>query len=222
MRTKQPGLFYDVVRLLARGVFSMTMRWRLAGLGNLPETGGCILAVCHLSHLDPVVVSTLLPRRISWISRIEFTRHWFMRPFVHFGGGIPVNRQGYPRPALRESLRRLAGGETIGIFPEGKIMSGPASVLRQGKLRGGTAWLAARSGCPVIPVIILGTDRLAKVEPWLPAWRGRLWLSAGAPLIAPPHTRAGRHAFVAELEVAFRQLFEQTCRQHQLPESIVP
>jgi 1-acyl-sn-glycerol-3-phosphate acyltransferase len=224
MQTKRPGLFYDSIRVLVRGVFAMTMRSEVDGLHHLPQTGGCLIAVCHLNNLDPIVVSALVPRRIGWMSRVEFVRHWFMRPLLHFSGAFPVHRQGYARPALRESLQRLADGEIVGIFPEGEIMSGPASVLRQGRVRSGTAWLAARSGRPVIPVLILGTDRLTSVGPWLPARRGRLWLTAGTPLTAPPqaHTRAGRAAFTARLEEEFRRLYRETRQQYQLPDTIVP
>lgn len=224
MPSKRPGWFYDSIRVLVRGVFAMTMRPKINGLHHLPPSGGCLIAVCHLNNLDPIVLSALVGRRIGWMSRVEFFRHWLMRPFLHFGGAFPVHRQGYPRPALREGLRRLADGEIVGIFPEGEIMSGPDTVLRQGRLRGGTAWLAARSGLPVIPILILGTDRLTTVQPWLPAWRGRLWLNAGPPLTAPSEalTRAGRAAFTASLEAEFRRLYQETRQQYQLPDSIVP
>ncbi len=219
-----PGLFYDLLRVLSRSVFAMTMRWRITGLEYVPESGGFLVAACHLNHLDSVVVSTVLPHRIGWISRMEFCRHWLMRRFLYYSGAFPVNRQGYARPALREGLQRLASGAVVGIFPEGEIMSGPASVLRGGRLRHGVSWLAARSGRPVLPVVILGTDRLSRVGPWLPAWRGRLWFTAGPPLTAPPEarTRAGRAAFAARLEEEFRRLARETRERHRLPDSIIP
>lgn len=224
MQTNRPGWFYDFARIVWRGVFFFTMRCRCGGLEHEPGSGGVIVAVCHLNHLDPVVVSAALWRRIGWISRVEFCRHWFLRVLLHFSGAFPVNRSGYARPALREGLQRLAEGEAIGIFPEGEIMSGTASVLLQGQLRHGVCWLAARSGRPVLPVIVLGTDRLSKLEPWLPAKRGRLWLTAGVPLTAPPEarTKAGRAVFAAQLEAEFRRLFHETRHRHDLPESIVP
>lgn len=220
----RPGRCYDVLRVLFRGVLAMTMRWRVDGLENEPAEGSYLLAVCHLNHLDPVIVSTAVRRRINWVSRVEFYRHRLMRGFLHYNGAFPVDRRGYARPALREALARLADGEVVGIFPEGEIMSGPDSVLRAGRLRHGVCWLAARSGRPVFPVVVLGTDRLTSVGPWLPAKRGRLWLNAGPPLTAPPdaHTKTGRAAFAATLEAEFRRLFEDTRQRHGLPESIVP
>ncbi len=222
--SKPPGRFYDLLRVMSRGVFAMTMRWRITGMEHVPESGGFLVAACHLNHLDPVVVSTVLPHRIGWISRVEFCRHWLMRRFLYQSGAFPVNRQGYVRPALREGLRRLAAGEVVGIFPEGEIMTGSGTVLREGRLRDGVSWLAARSGCPVLPVVILGSDRLTSVGPWLPAWRGRLWVTAGPTLNAPSgaHTRQGRAAFSATLEHEFRRLYQETRAHHGLPDTIVP
>ena len=224
MRVRRPGRCYTFLRVVFRTVLSMTMRWRVEGLENEPSEGGYLLAICHLSHLDPVIVSSAMRRRISWVSRVEFYRHRLMRGFLRYNGAFPVDRSGYARPALREALARLADGEVVGIFPEGEIMSGADSVLRSGQVRQGICWLAARSACPVLPVVMLGTDRLGTVGPWLPAKRGRLWLTAGQSLTAPAdaHTKAGRAAFAATLEAEFRRLFRETCQRHSLAESIVP
>ena len=224
LRTKLPGRTYSVLKVLFRSVLAMTMRWRITGMEHQPPTGGYLLAVCHLNHLDPIILSAAMSRRIGWIARKEFFQHRSMRRFLLSTGAFPVDRQGYARPALREALARLAQGEVVGIFPEGEIMSGPDSVLRGGKLRQGLAWLALHSGKPILPVVVLGTDRLCTLDPWLPAWRGRLWLTVGAPLWAPagPADRTTRAAFTATLEATFRQLFNETRQRHQLPETIVP
>lgn len=224
MHAKPPGRFYRFQRVVFRAVLWLTMRWRVDGRGHEPAEGGYLVAVCHLNHLDPVLVSSILKRPIGWVSRVEFCRRRLMRLFLYHSGAFPVNRSGYARPALREGLRRLAAGEVVGIFPEGEIMSGADTVLRGGKLRQGVCWLAARSGRPVLPVIVLGSDQLAKVQPWLPAKRGRLWFAAGPVLTAPPdaHTKSGRAAFAARLEAEFRRLASETRERYQLPESIVP
>jgi 1-acyl-sn-glycerol-3-phosphate acyltransferase len=196
----------------------------MEGLEHLPAEGGVILAVCHVSHLDPVVVSTLLPRRIGWVARIEFYRSWMVRAFLHSGGAFPVNRKGAALPTVREGLRRLRRGEVVGIFPEGEIMRGRASVLRGGRLKRGACLLAARSGCPVVPVVVLGTDRLGNIGPWLPAKRGRLWLRIG-PAMRPDQEGAAkisRAEFAGRLEAEFVKLFVEGQRDWGLPESIVP
>ena len=84
--------------------------------------------------------------------------------------------------------------------------------------------MAARSGCPVVPVVVLGTDRLAKIGPWLPAKRGKLWVLVGKPLHAPEgaRTKVGRAAFAAELQAEYVKLFAEMREEFGLPETIVP
>ena len=221
---RSPGSVYDSLRLAWRGIFACTMRIRIAGVEHLPVNGGLILAVCHVSHLDPVVVSALLSRRIGWMARSEFYRSWAARTVLHCGGAFPVNRTGAALPTVREGVRRLRRGEVVGIFPEGEIMRGTASVLRGGPVKQGAGLLASRTGCPVVPVLVLGTDRLGEVGPWLPAKRGRLWLRIG-PAMRPDQegpAKIRRAIFAKRLEAEFVRLFAEGQLDWGLPESIVP
>jgi 1-acyl-sn-glycerol-3-phosphate acyltransferase len=221
---RSPGCFYEGVRFAWRAVFACTMRVKRSGLNHLPPQGGVILAVCHVSHLDPIVVSALLPRQIGWVARIEFYASWIAGTFLHWGGAFPVDRYGAALPAVREGLRRLQRGEIVGIFPEGELMEGKASVLRGGGVKRGVCLLAARSGCPVLPVIVLGTDQLRKLGPWLPARRGRLWLRVG-PVMFPEgdgSARQRRGALAARLEAEFVRLFAEARSEWELPDSIIP
>ncbi len=223
-RSKKPGAFYEGCHVLWRVIFGCTMRIKAMGLEHLPEVGGYIIAVSHVSHLDPIVVSSLLARRINWVSRIEFYQQVFMRAILRAGGAFPVDRDGAARPTLREGLRRLASGEIVGIFPEGELMSGQKSVLRGAKIKQGACWLAARSGNPLVPVVVLGTDRLATISPWLPAKRGRLWVAVGKPISAVGYTsgREGRNQFEAVMSAEYLRLFRELRETYDLPESIVP
>ena len=223
-RSKPPGRFYDVCRWLWLGIFGFTMRVRSRGLQTVAAHGGVLIAVSHVSHLDPIVVSALLRRRISWVSRIEFYQQWFMRSVLYHGGAFQVNRQGCALPTIREGLRRLKRGEAVGIFPEGELMAGANSVLRGASIKHGVCLLAARSGRPVLPVIVLGTDRLTRLGPWLPAKRGRLWVHVGQPIYAQPggHTRHGRAEFAELLIAEYVRLYAEMRVNFDLPESIVP
>ena len=223
-RSKPPGQFYDVCRWLWLGVFGFTMRVRSTGLQTVGEQGGMLIAVSHVSHLDPIVVSAVLPRRISWVSRIEFHQQWFMRNVLYHGGAFQVNRQGSALPTIREGLRRLKRGEAVGIFPEGELMAGPNSVLRGAGIKHGVCLLAARSGRPVLPVIVLGTDQLSRLGPWMPAKRGRLWVHVGNPIHAKTdgHNRQGRAEFADRLVAEYVRLYAEMRVNFDLPESIAP
>ena len=224
LHSKPPGYFYDAVRLLCRPIFACTMRFRISGLERVGDQGGVIIAVSHVSHLDPIVVSAVLRRRISWVSRAEFYQQWFMSRVLYHGGAFRVDRKGQALPTMREGLRRLARGEAVGIFPEGELMQGNQSVLRGARMKHGVCLLAARSGLPVVPVVVLGTDQLGRIGPWLPAKRGRLWVTVGRPICAERgvSTREGRDAFAKLLTAEYVRIYAEMREMFGLPESIVP
>ncbi len=185
------------------------MRVRRHGLENIPANGPVILAINHVSHLDPVFVSVEAPREVGWLARSEFYSNSLNRAYLRRTGAIETSRTGYARPTLRHALRRLQRGEAVGIFPEGEIHTGEASVMLGGALRGGAVWLAARSGAPVIPIVISGTQHLNHAGPWLPAKRGKLWICAGPPLIFTPAQTHGlaRRAATTHLAETLRELY---------------
>jgi 1-acyl-sn-glycerol-3-phosphate acyltransferase len=223
--SKAPGRFYDLCRLLWIGVFKCTMRIKYIGLERIPQDdSGVLIAVSHVSHLDPVVVSALLRRRVSWVSRIEFFRNRISRAVLFHGGAFRVDRRGAALPTIREGLKRLARGEAVGIFPEGEVMQGNRSVLRGAKIKRGVCTLAARSGCPIVPVVVLGTDKLRHVGPWLPAKWGKLWVLVGEPIHAPveAHTKPGRASFAEKLESEYVRLYSEIRENFSLPETIAP
>jgi 1-acyl-sn-glycerol-3-phosphate acyltransferase len=147
--SKPPGRFYDFCRVLWTGVFKCTMRIKASGLEAIQQSeGGVLIAVSHVSHLDPVVVSALLQRRISWVSRIEFYQKWISRTVLYHGGAFRVDRRGAALPTIREGLKRLGRGEAVGIFPEGEVMNGERSVFGEtGRLHlGGAIGLPGGAG----------------------------------------------------------------------------
>ena len=222
--SKSPGRFYYFLRRACRGIFACTMRVKAHGLEHLAGEGAMLVAVSHVGHLDPIVVSALAQRGIGWVSRIEFYRWWPMRVILYLGGAFAVDRQGAALPTIREGLRRLARGDVVGIFPEGEMMSGSQSVLRGAQVKRGVCILAARSGCPVVPVVLLGAERLQEVGPWLPAKRGRLWIWVGEPMHATEEaaTKPGRDEFAARLEAEYVRLFKEAREVFGLEDSIVP
>lgn len=223
-RLQAPGRVYDFAKVCWRVAFTAAMRVRSRGLENAELSGGVLLAVSHVSHLDPVVVSVMLRRRVSWMAREEFYVNRFWSVCLDRMGAFPVNRQGRALPAIRSALARLERGEMVGIFPEGEIMRGRDSVLRGGRIRRGVALLAARTGVPVVPVVVSGTQRLNRVIPWLPIKMGRLWIAAGPALYAPAEAgrRAGRDLFATRLEQAFVSLYGELRREFPQPETEVP
>jgi 1-acyl-sn-glycerol-3-phosphate acyltransferase len=217
-------VIYFVIRHILRTVFFWTLRIRRHGLEHGARDGGYILASAHVSHLDPFCLGAIWPRPVGWMARVEFYRRAWSARAMRWLHAFPVHRRGVPVSAIREALRRLARGEVVGVFPEGEITPGAASVLRGGPIKRGVCLLAARSGRPVLPCIIVGTEKLNAPGPWLPLWRGRLWVEVGD-FIAPsahPDRRIARAQMAAEIERAFVRLFGELRARWQLPDSIAP
>ncbi len=222
-RTRLPSpVFYSIGRVLIRAVLSMTIRIRTASRGAVE--GGCILACSHVSHLDPFCIGAILPERVAWMSRIEFFRRRWSAALLRLSLAFPVNRQGVAVSAIRTALERLGAGEVVGLFVEGEIKTGADSVLRGGKIKRGACLLAARSGRPVVPCIIVGTDKLNHPGPWMPYLRGRLWVMRGEPIspIIGTDRRAARAEMAEKIERSFVALFAEMRERFGLDESIVP
>ncbi len=215
---------YWLALLVIRFIGLNTMRIRRHGVPPGGGKGAYLLACAHVSHLDPFCIGAVWPRKIGWMARIEFYRRSWSARCLQLLHAFPVNRQGVPVRAIREALARLQRGEIVGMFPEGEIKTGRESVLRGGPIKRGVCLLSARSGKPVLPCIIVGTEKLMSIGPWLPFKRGRLWIICGEPVapITGPDRRAARAQMAAELERAFVRLYADLRARWQFDDSIVP
>jgi len=217
-------VWYWIARFFLRCIAFHTLRIRTLGLEAARRPGGWLLACSHVSHLDPFCIGSQLPRKVGWMARIEFYRRSWTRALLGAVHAFPVNRQGVPVSAIKIALRRLQAGEVVGVFPEGEIKTAHESVLRGAEIKRGVCLLAARANCPVLPCIILGTDKLNQIDPWLPARRGRLWMACGD-FVEPVHgpdKRVARAEMAARLEQAFVELYARLRREFGLEDSILP
>ncbi len=150
-----------------------------------PPPGAFVLASNHISHFDPPLLSGWSRRKIDWLAMSQlFGAGWSNRAF-HWLDVIPVDRGGDDRRPLREALRRLAGGSVIGVFPEGGIRDGDRSMLAGAPVQEGAVMLAVRSGRPIVPVVILGSERLYNAKNWLPWRRAKVYIGIGAAISSP-------------------------------------
>jgi len=151
-----------------------------------PPEGAFVMASNHISHFDPPFLSGWFPRKIDWIAMSElFAAGWSDRGF-RWLDVIPVDRGGDDRHAIREALRRLDGGRVIGVFPEGGIRDGEQSILAGAPMQEGAVMLAVRAGRPIVPVVILGSERLYNAKNWLPWRRARVFIGIGPAIFPPP------------------------------------
>ncbi len=146
-------------------------RPRVEGLEHVPATGGVLLASNHLSFIDSVVIPVVVPRKVVFLAKSDYFTGPGLRGAAQRGGVeglgmLPVDRDD-PRAAIASldtALEVLGRGEAFGLYPEG-------SRSRDGRLyrgRTGVAHLALTAGVPVVPVGLVGTDRLQPVGANLP------------------------------------------------------
>lgn len=146
-------------------LFRLVCRPVITGQENFPSTGPVIVASNHLSFLDGIIVSALMPRRVGFITKASLANAPGLKgkvmTFVYNALGlIPVDRSGQSESvaALDPALDLLAEGGVFGVFPEG-------TRSRDGRLyrgRSGVAFTALSTGAPVVPVALKGTHRLQK------------------------------------------------------------
>lgn len=160
-------------------MFSLASRRRVVFLSPPPRRGGYILASNHVSHFDPPFITISFPRKIDWIADKGLFHGKLLNAFFTGLNVIPVDRSGADRNALRTAVKRLKDGRVVGIFPEGGIRDGAASIVNGASMKQGVALLSIMAGAPILPGVILGSDRFYNAKSWLPWRRPRVWLAFG-------------------------------------------
>ncbi|WP_330456466.1 1-acyl-sn-glycerol-3-phosphate acyltransferase [Streptomyces sp. NBC_00820] len=154
-------MFYHLLKYVLLGpLLRLFFRPRIEGPENVPASGPAIIAGNHLSFSDHFLMPTILKRRITFLAKAEY----FTGPgvkgrltafFFRSAGQIPVDRSGKEagQAAIREGLGVLAGGELLGVYPEGTRSHDGR--LYKGKV--GVAVMALKAGAPVVPCAMIGT-----------------------------------------------------------------
>ena len=219
------ALIYHASRLLAKMLFAPFVKIHLLRPELGHRKGAWILASNHISHFDPPLVGIAVGQKIDWMGMLELFRQPLFGAWLRAIDTFPVDRAHLDRQAVRIAITRLRAGHAIGIFPEGGIRDGAASILEGAPLRPGVAGLSQMTGAPIIPCVIMGSDR-CYILPRL--WRlGRrlpVWIAFGEPLLAPAglERAAARAALEANLADAFRRLAIEMRQHFKLGEEDLP
>ncbi len=170
---------YRFLRFLVRGLLRVGWRLRVDGLTRLPR-GSCLLVPNHPSEIDPIVLAAALPVRPTYLASRHLEEFpvifWLMMRF----NPILVRRELSDIGAIKACLARLARGEVLVIFPEGRVIQDQSL----GPLHPGAAFVAIRAQVPIVPVALIG---LAKMWPLGARWprRSRLTIRIGEPMTPP-------------------------------------
>ena len=155
------SLLYSVAAPGVKTWLHLTSDLQVFGKENVPKNGPLIMAVNHLNTADPPLLGVTLPRQIIFMAKDEL----FGFPgglFVRTLGAFSARKFGKSGMALRQALRVLSNGEVLGIFPEGKRSADHQ--MNRGEI--GVAFIALRSGAPVLPVGISGSEYLGIKKPF--------------------------------------------------------
>jgi 1-acyl-sn-glycerol-3-phosphate acyltransferase len=203
--------FIRASQLVARIIFRCSTRVTIEGLEHVPRSGSLILATNHISNGDPPLVSgwltPALGRPVHWMAKSEALdwplAGWFLRQNGAFG----IRRGAADTEAFRLARAVLEDGRVLGTFPEGT--RSPTGALQQAK--DGVTLLALRSGAPILPIGVAGTDRFWPRGRKL--WRigGRVSMRIGEPFvlergIGPDGTKESLEAVTTRLMLQIAEL----------------
>jgi 1-acyl-sn-glycerol-3-phosphate acyltransferase len=152
-------MFYWIIKGLAWPIVTIYLRFRRSGKTRVPERGPCIVVANHASYLDPAVLGSASPRKLHFLINRRVYRYLPLRWFYYMMDAVPVSTDRADLAALRRALQVLEAGGAVGVFPEGARMKD--GQVGEGKI--GFAFLAARSGAPVIPAAIVGAHQAMPV-----------------------------------------------------------
>jgi 1-acyl-sn-glycerol-3-phosphate acyltransferase len=150
------GGWYRVVRGIISILLRILARIEIEGQEHIPEEGPFLLVTNHLHWLDPPLLSAAFPCRPYVFAAEKWENHWFLGPFLGSLGAIFVRRGEVDRKALRQALGVLQGGGVLGLAPEGTRSK--TGALQRG--RSGAAYMAYRTGVPLLPVVSMGQENV--------------------------------------------------------------
>lgn len=147
--------FYRAVRALVAGFCRLFWRLSVEGVEHVPVDGPFVVAPVHRSNIDTLVVAAVTRRRLRFMGKDSLWKFAPIGKVLSALGGFPVHRGTADREALRRCIEVLRGGEPLVIFPEGTRQSGP----HVQPLFEGAAYVAVKTGVPIVPVGIGGSER---------------------------------------------------------------
>ncbi|HEY5198392.1 MAG TPA: lysophospholipid acyltransferase family protein [Solirubrobacteraceae bacterium] len=169
---------YLVVRVFMQPFFHVYFRMRRTGMAHIPKTGPVIFAANHRSFLDPFVIGMLTRRPVYYVAKRELFESPAQAWLLNRLGAFPVERGESDQRSMSTARAILARGDCVVIFPEGtRVRGGPLGSPKRGVGR-----LALETGAPIVPVAVLGTERVrhgALIRPC------RVRVRCGAPLRFP-------------------------------------
>jgi 1-acyl-sn-glycerol-3-phosphate acyltransferase len=193
--------FRQFVRAVMKLLKFLFLDATVTGMENFPKKGPALVVINHLGDPDSVLLGASLPYMIDAIGKIELNDHWFVGPLFRNYGIILIHRGKPDRKALRAALDGLAQGRLVLIAPEGResLIGG----LEEGNE--GAAFLALKSGAPIVPIAMTGTENAHIFGNMKRLKRSKVTLTVGKPFYLKEYAdrqvmlREGTHQIMTTL-----------------------
>jgi 1-acyl-sn-glycerol-3-phosphate acyltransferase len=154
---------YNISKAALWTAAKLLFRIRFEGRQNIPRKGGVLVASNHVSHLDPPLVGTGIPRYMFNMAKKELFKIKPLLRFMKLVGTIMVDR-GRGQQALEDAVDYLNRGACVVIFPEGTR----SETGRLGRGRTGAIVIAVKTDCQIVPAVIVGSEKaLTKGSKWI-------------------------------------------------------
>ena len=147
-------MIYGIAWVIWKILRTLSFPVKVQGKENVPAKGVCIFASNHLSYLDPMIIGERFPRYISYMAKDSLFKNKVFAFFLNGVGAFPVKRESSDIGAIKEALKRLRAGSPLVLFPEGTRLTS------QKEIHPGIALIAVKSGVPVVPVYLQGSDHV--------------------------------------------------------------
>jgi len=154
-------IFRKILVAMLRLIFRFIMKMEVRGLENFPLDGPVVIACNHVTNFDVFPMQLSLPRPIFYMAKAELFKLWIMDVALRDLGAFPVYRGEKDQWAMNHACKVLENGQTLGMFPEGTRNKGRGL----GVAKTGTARMAIDANCPIVPMVLTGTDRFFKDFP---------------------------------------------------------
>lgn len=213
--TRAQRALYSVLRLCVVGIAKVWFRAEVTGRQNLPPSGPYIVSPAHRSNLDTFLLPIITRRNLRAMGKDSLWKAgrfwgWLLTSI----GGFPVARGTADRASLRAAEVVIERGEALIMFPEGTRRTGP----HIWQLFDGPAFVAARTGTPIVPIGIGGSERAMGKGVKVPRPR-KITFVIGEPILPPAREEGARvprrvvKDLSAQLHSSIQDLFDEAQRR---------
>ena len=202
---------YHTVRGIVTVFCRVWCRMQIEGRENFPKDGPFILAPTHRSIIDTPVSSGVYTKRMRFMGADKWWSNKYFGKLLTALGGFPVTRGSADREALKRCIAVIEGGEPLVMFPEGERKSG----LEVQPLFEGAAYIAMKTGAPIVPVGIGGSERvMPKGAKFI--YPRKMYVVVGTPMSVPvvegqtaKEQREASRQLTTDLHTELQRLFDR-------------